>query len=99
MQKVPACVSHFWSAPDTALAKRRSPPYIKRTSPPLLIRPCLHGAMPESWHALGLRVGVQPCALDPQRARALWQRSEEVVGERFQLKDKIVPTSTSNADL
>ena len=33
--------------------------------------------------APGLRVGVQPYALDPQRARALWQRSEELVGERF----------------
>jgi NAD(P)-dependent dehydrogenase (short-subunit alcohol dehydrogenase family) len=31
----------------------------------------------------GIRGGVQPYALDPQRARALWQRSEELVGERF----------------
>jgi NAD(P)-dependent dehydrogenase (short-subunit alcohol dehydrogenase family) len=31
----------------------------------------------------GLRGGVQPYALDPQRARALWQKSEEMVGERF----------------
>ncbi len=31
----------------------------------------------------GLRGGVQPYALDPQRARALWQMSEELVGERF----------------
>ena len=33
--------------------------------------------------ASGLRMGVQPYALDPQRARALWQKSEELVGERF----------------
>src|SRR5882762_1787665 len=33
-----------WSAPDTALAKRREPPYIKRRCPPFPIRPCLHGA-------------------------------------------------------
>src|SRR5258706_10888467 len=31
----------------------------------------------------GLRGGVRPYALDPQRAQALWQRSEELVGERF----------------
>ena len=31
----------------------------------------------------GLRGGVQPYALDPQRAQALWQKSEEMVGERF----------------
>jgi NAD(P)-dependent dehydrogenase (short-subunit alcohol dehydrogenase family) len=31
----------------------------------------------------GLRGGVQPYALDPQRAQALWQKSEELVGERF----------------
>jgi NAD(P)-dependent dehydrogenase (short-subunit alcohol dehydrogenase family) len=31
----------------------------------------------------GLRGGVQPYALDPQRAQALWQKSEEWVGERF----------------
>jgi NAD(P)-dependent dehydrogenase (short-subunit alcohol dehydrogenase family) len=29
------------------------------------------------------RGGVQPYALDPERARALWKRSEEWVGERF----------------
>jgi NAD(P)-dependent dehydrogenase (short-subunit alcohol dehydrogenase family) len=34
----------------------------------------------------GLRGGVQPYALDPQRAQALWQKSEEMVGERFNLK-------------
>jgi hypothetical protein len=33
--------------------------------------------------APGLRVGVQPYALDPQRAQALWQKSEELVGERY----------------
>jgi NAD(P)-dependent dehydrogenase (short-subunit alcohol dehydrogenase family) len=31
----------------------------------------------------GLRGGVQPYALDPQRAQALWMKSEELVGERF----------------
>jgi NAD(P)-dependent dehydrogenase (short-subunit alcohol dehydrogenase family) len=31
----------------------------------------------------GIRGGVQPYALDPQHAQALWQRSEELVGERF----------------
>jgi len=31
----------------------------------------------------GLRGGVQPYALDPQSAQALWQKSEELVGERF----------------
>jgi NAD(P)-dependent dehydrogenase (short-subunit alcohol dehydrogenase family) len=31
----------------------------------------------------GLFVGVRPYALDPQRAQALWQKSEEMVGERF----------------
>ena len=33
----------------------------------------------------GLREGVQRYALDPQRAQALWQKSEELVGERFNL--------------
>jgi NAD(P)-dependent dehydrogenase (short-subunit alcohol dehydrogenase family) len=31
----------------------------------------------------GLREGVRAYALDPQRARALWLKSEELVGERF----------------
>jgi NAD(P)-dependent dehydrogenase (short-subunit alcohol dehydrogenase family) len=31
----------------------------------------------------GLRGGVRPYALDPQRAQALWRKSEEWVGERF----------------
>jgi NAD(P)-dependent dehydrogenase (short-subunit alcohol dehydrogenase family) len=31
----------------------------------------------------GIRAGVQPYALDPQHAQALWQKSEEMVGERF----------------
>jgi NAD(P)-dependent dehydrogenase (short-subunit alcohol dehydrogenase family) len=31
----------------------------------------------------GLRGGVQPYALDPQRAQALWRTSEELVGERY----------------
>jgi hypothetical protein len=29
------------------------------------------------------RGGVRPYALDPDRARALWEKSEEMVGERF----------------
>jgi len=33
--------------------------------------------------APGLRTGVQPYALDPDRAQALWEKSEEWVGERF----------------
>jgi NAD(P)-dependent dehydrogenase (short-subunit alcohol dehydrogenase family) len=33
----------------------------------------------------GVRGGVQPYALDPQRAQALWRKSEELVGERFSL--------------
>src|SRR5258707_2279371 len=31
----------------------------------------------------GIRSGVQPYSLDPQHAQALWQKSEEMVGERF----------------
>src|SRR5271170_3088709 len=31
----------------------------------------------------GFRGGVRPYALDPQRAKALWAKSEEMVGERF----------------
>jgi NAD(P)-dependent dehydrogenase (short-subunit alcohol dehydrogenase family) len=31
----------------------------------------------------GLRGGVQPYALDSQHAQALWQKSEEMAGERF----------------
>jgi NAD(P)-dependent dehydrogenase (short-subunit alcohol dehydrogenase family) len=31
----------------------------------------------------GVRGGVQPYALDPKRAQALWQKSEQLVGERF----------------
>ena len=33
----------------------------------------------------GLRGGVQPYALDPRHAQALWQKSEEMVGEQFNL--------------
>jgi len=33
--------------------------------------------------APGIRAGVQPYALDPPHAQALWQKSEEMVGERF----------------
>ena len=32
-----------------------------------------------------IRAGVQPYAVDPQHAQALWQKSEEWVGERFTL--------------
>jgi NAD(P)-dependent dehydrogenase (short-subunit alcohol dehydrogenase family) len=35
--------------------------------------------------APGVREGVQPYALDPQHAQALRQKSEELVGERFNL--------------
>jgi len=31
----------------------------------------------------GIRGGVRPYALDPERAKALWAKSEELVGERF----------------
>jgi NAD(P)-dependent dehydrogenase (short-subunit alcohol dehydrogenase family) len=31
----------------------------------------------------GLRGGVRPYAIDPQRAKALWAKSEEMVGEKF----------------
>jgi NAD(P)-dependent dehydrogenase (short-subunit alcohol dehydrogenase family) len=31
----------------------------------------------------GIRGGVRPYALDPERAKALWAKSEEMVGERF----------------
>jgi NAD(P)-dependent dehydrogenase (short-subunit alcohol dehydrogenase family) len=37
----------------------------------------------EAASAPGLRGGVQPYALDPERAQALWKKSEEWVGERF----------------
>src|ERR1700675_2035393 len=33
--------------------------------------------------APGVRAGVQPYALDPERAQALWKKSEEWVGEQF----------------
>jgi NAD(P)-dependent dehydrogenase (short-subunit alcohol dehydrogenase family) len=33
--------------------------------------------------AEGIRGGVRPYALDPERAKALWAKSEEMVGERF----------------
>jgi NAD(P)-dependent dehydrogenase (short-subunit alcohol dehydrogenase family) len=33
--------------------------------------------------APGVRSGVQPYALDPERAQALWKKSEEWVGEHF----------------
>ncbi len=31
----------------------------------------------------GLREGFRPYALDPERAKALWAKSEELVGETF----------------
>lgn len=34
-------------------------------------------------HGEGLRDGVRPYALDPDRARALWAKSEQMVGESF----------------
>jgi NAD(P)-dependent dehydrogenase (short-subunit alcohol dehydrogenase family) len=43
-----------------------------------------HVAEVVSTHGLsGLRGGVRAYALDPQHAQALWQKSEEMVGERF----------------
>jgi NAD(P)-dependent dehydrogenase (short-subunit alcohol dehydrogenase family) len=33
--------------------------------------------------APGLRGGVHPYAIDPQRAQALWEKSEQLVGERW----------------
>jgi NAD(P)-dependent dehydrogenase (short-subunit alcohol dehydrogenase family) len=36
--------------------------------------------------APGVREGVQAYALDPRRAQALWQKSEEWVGERYAVK-------------
>jgi len=33
----------------------------------------------------GIRGGVQPYALDPKRAQALWEKSEQLVGERFSI--------------
>jgi NAD(P)-dependent dehydrogenase (short-subunit alcohol dehydrogenase family) len=37
----------------------------------------------------GIRGGVRRYALDPQRAQALWQKSEEMVGERFNNDSKL----------
>ena len=37
----------------------------------------------ESAEGLDLRSGVRSYALDPERAKALWAKSEEIVGERF----------------
>ncbi len=34
-------------------------------------------------HGQGLRGGVQSYAVDPDNAKALWAKSEEMVGERF----------------
>jgi hypothetical protein len=31
----------------------------------------------------GIRGGVRPNALDPEHAKTLWAKSEEMVGERF----------------
>ncbi len=39
----------------------------------------------------GLRSGVRAYALDPQRAQALWQKSEEMVGERFNVTERASP--------
>jgi NAD(P)-dependent dehydrogenase (short-subunit alcohol dehydrogenase family) len=33
--------------------------------------------------AVSVRPGVKPYAIDPERAKALWAKSEELVGERF----------------
>jgi NAD(P)-dependent dehydrogenase (short-subunit alcohol dehydrogenase family) len=37
----------------------------------------------------GIRGGVRGYALDPERAQALWQKSEEMVGERFNNDSKL----------
>jgi NAD(P)-dependent dehydrogenase (short-subunit alcohol dehydrogenase family) len=37
----------------------------------------------EAQQQAGLREGVQPYAVDPEHAKALWRLSEELVGERF----------------
>ena len=37
----------------------------------------------ETVNTEGLRGGVRPYALDPERAKALWAKSEAMVGERF----------------
>ncbi len=39
----------------------------------------------------GVREGVRPYALDPHRAQALWQKSEEMVGERFNVTERASP--------
>ena len=39
--------------------------------------------MAEPQDSPGLRAGVQPYALDADRAKALWAKSEEMVGEKF----------------
>ena len=37
----------------------------------------------EIWERDGIRGGVRPYALDPERAKASWEKSEEMIGERF----------------
>ena len=39
--------------------------------------------VPESVTISGVSEGVRAYALDPQKAEALWKRSEEMVGESF----------------
>jgi hypothetical protein len=46
-------------------------------------RYCEDCQVAEAASAPGLRAGVQPYALDPERAQALWKKSEEWVGEQF----------------
>jgi hypothetical protein len=37
--------------------------------------------------------GVRRYALDPSNAEALWQKSEELVGESFKQSDRVVAQS------
>jgi NAD(P)-dependent dehydrogenase (short-subunit alcohol dehydrogenase family) len=46
-------------------------------------RYCVDCQVAEVASVPGVRIGVQPYALDPERAQALWKKSEEWTGERF----------------
>jgi hypothetical protein len=46
----------------------------------LAIEDCHVAELVDNAHARG---GVRRYALDPERAKALWPKSEEMVGERF----------------
>ena len=38
---------------------------------------------PDDWRITPVSEGVRAYALDPARARALWAKSEELVGEHY----------------